>query len=161
MSIRVILALAVLSASAVPAAEAQLRPTATRVPQLIELSGGYGFMFGGGVSGRDGRLDISESGSFGFTLDIPVQQNARVEVFYWRQNSKVEIKPFLGTPSTSDVAVEYYQLGGLTEFPQGNFAPYGLFTLGTTRLCRIKSLITAARTKPLRGSPGVVGVRRS
>jgi len=133
MSIRVILALMMLFASTVPAAEAQLRPS-PRVPMFIELSGGYGFQFGGGVSGRDGRLDIAESGSFGFTLDIPVRQNARVELFYWRQNSEVEIKPFLGTPSTSDVAVEYYQLGGMTEFPQGNLAPFGLFTLGTTRL---------------------------
>jgi hypothetical protein len=67
-------------------------------------------------------------------LDIPVQQNARVELFYWRQNSQVEFKPFVGTPSSSDVAVEYYQVGGMTEVPQGNLVPYGLLTLGTTRL---------------------------
>ena len=133
MSIRVILVLAVLSASGVTAAEAQLRPSA-RVPQFIELSGGYGFHFGGGASVREGRLDIDESGSFGFTLDIPVQQNARVELFYWRQNSQVEFQPFVGTPSATDVGVEYYQVGGMTEFPQGNLAPYGLLTLGTTRL---------------------------
>ena len=55
-------------------------------------------------------------------------------MFWWRQDSQVEIKPVLGTPSASDVAVEYYQLGGTTDFPQGNLVPYGVLTLGTTRL---------------------------
>ncbi len=30
--------------------------------------------------------------------------------------------------------MEYYQLGGTTDFPQGNLVPYGVLTLGTTRL---------------------------
>ena len=30
--------------------------------------------------------------------------------------------------------MEYWQLGGMTEFPQGNLAPYAVLTLGTTRL---------------------------
>ncbi len=133
MSTRVILALAALSALTVAAAEAQRRPS-PRVPMHVEFSGGYGYQFGGGGSTREGRIDISSSGSYGFTLDIPVRQNARVELFWWRQDSQVEIKPVLGTPSASDVAVEYYQLGGTTDFPQGNLVPYGVLTPGTTRL---------------------------
>ena len=134
MSIRVIVALAALSAVTVSAAEAQQRRPTSRVPMHVELSGGYAYQFGGGGSTREGRIDISSSGSYGFTLDIPVRQNARIELFWWRQDSQVEIKPVLGTPSASDVAVEYYQLGGMTDFPQGNLVPYGLLTLGTTRL---------------------------
>jgi len=32
------------------------------------------------------------------------------------------------------MAVGYYQLGGMTDFPQGNLVPYAVLTLGTTRL---------------------------
>jgi len=134
MSLRVILALTALAAVTVTVAEAQQRRPTSREPMHVELSGGYGFQFGGGASGRDGRVDISESGSFGFTLDIPVRQNARVELLWWRQNTQAEFQPFVGAPSSSDMAVEYYQLGGMTEFPRGNLAPYAVLTLGTTRL---------------------------
>ena len=100
----------------------------------VELSGGYGFHFGGAASTQQGTLTVAESGSFGFTLDIPVRQDARLELLWWRQNTQAEFQPFSGAPSASDMAVEYYQLGGMTEFPQGNLAPYAVLTLGTTRL---------------------------
>jgi len=134
MSIRVIIALATFSAVTVSVAEAQQRRPTSRAPMQIELSGGYGFHFGGGGSGRDGSVTLDESGSYGFTLDIPVRQDARIELLWWRQNTQAEFQPFAGAPSTVDVAVEYYQLGGMTEFPQGNLVPYGVLTLGTTRL---------------------------
>ena len=100
----------------------------------IELSGGYGFHFGGAGSGREGTVTVDESGSFGFTLDIPVRQDARIELLWWRQDTQAEFQPFAGAPSSSDMAVEYYQLGGMTDFPQGNLVPYAVLTLGTTRL---------------------------
>ena len=69
MSIRVILALAALYALTVSVAEAQQRRPTTRVPMHVELSGGYGYQLGGGGSTREGRIDITSSGSYGFTLD--------------------------------------------------------------------------------------------
>ena len=139
MSIRVIVTLAALSAVTAAAAEAQRRPT-SRAPMEVEFSAGYGFHFGGAASTREGTLTVDESGSFGFTLDIPVRQDARVELLWWRQNTQAEFQPFSGAPSSSDMAVEYYQLGGMTEFPQGNLTPYGVLTLGTTRLVAKGSL---------------------
>ena len=134
MSIRPILAFLVLSASTAAAADAQRRPPPSRTPMHIELSGGYAYQFGGAGSTREGNLKVPSSGSYGFTLDFPVRQNAHVELLWWRQDTQAEFTPFLGAPSSTDIAVEYWQLGGMTEFPQGNLVPYGVLTLGTTRL---------------------------
>ncbi len=134
MFTRVILALAVLSAPTVTAAEAQRRPSPVRAPMQIELSGGYAYQFGGANQTREGNLKVPSSGSYGFTLDIPVRQDARIELLWWRQDAEAEFRPFSGGPTAFDIAVEYWQLGGMTEFPQGNLAPYGVLTLGVTRL---------------------------
>ena len=100
----------------------------------IELSGGYAYQFGGAESTQQGNLTVPSSGSYGFTLDIPVRQDARIELLWWRQDTQAEFQPFIGSPSAFDIAVEYWQLGGMTEFPQGNVVPYVVLTLGTTRL---------------------------
>ncbi len=135
MSTRVILALTVLAASTVAAAEAQRRPSPARAPMQIELSGGYAYQFGGAGQTREGKLEVTSSGSYGFTLDIPVRQDARIELLWWRQDAQAEFRRFSSGGATAlDVAVEYWQLGGMTEFPQGNLAPYVVLTLGTTRL---------------------------
>jgi len=103
----------------------------------IELSGGYAYQWGGAAKVRDGELKIPSSGSYGFTLDFPVRPGGRVELLYWRQDTRAEFSSVGiggGTEEEFDIAVEYWQLGGMTEFPQGNLTPFFVLTLGTTRL---------------------------
>ena len=135
MSIRAIALLAALPSLISTPAEAQRRPSSP-LPR-IELSGGYAYQWGGNSQAPDGEFKVPSSNSYGFTLGFPVRPGGRVELLYWRQDTRAEFNPVgggAGTEDLFDIAVEYWQLGGMSELPQGNLTPFFVLTLGTTRL---------------------------
>ena len=99
--------------------------------------GGYTWSFSRDVYylANSGRVDIKDSGHFGFTLDINVRPGTQVELLYNRQNSTLQFEQF-GVPSKQDVtgmSVEYFHIGGLYGQRNDKVMPYGAFTLGATR----------------------------
>jgi hypothetical protein len=80
-----------------------------------------------------GELDIEDSEYFGIIGDYTVRPGGQVRLQYRRQDTDLVYRGLtLGKVST-DVAVEYFQLGGLAGVERGKFFPYGSFTLGATR----------------------------
>jgi hypothetical protein len=81
------------------------------------------------------KIDIKDSGFWGVALDANVSGTSQVELLYRRQESELTVTQ-TGFASThvADVAVEYYQIGGLSGVRRDNLMGFGGFTLGATRL---------------------------
>lgn len=131
MSIRVLVAIAALFLVNTPATEAQ-----RSAPMSVELSGGYAYQWGGSSDITGGQIEIPTSGSYGFTLDVPVRSGGKLELLWWRQDTSAEFNAVGVGPNVglTDVAVEYWQMGGMTEVRRGNVSPFVVLTLGATRL---------------------------
>jgi hypothetical protein len=86
-----------------------------------------------GSSLDTGELDIEDSVYYGIIGDYTVRPGGQVRLQYRRQDTDLVFRGLtLGKVST-DVAVEYFQLGGLAGVEKGKLFPYGSFTLGATR----------------------------
>lgn len=115
---------------------AQLKPMNTKSNvRGIELTGMYGYQFGGGLDSYDGKLTIQDSDNMMFSIDVPIRYGMMVELSYTRQSTSLKLKE-RGTNITSkltDLALEYYQIGAIKGLPQGKVVPFGQFSLGATR----------------------------
>ena len=82
-----------------------------------------------------GDLDIGNSASWGIAVDIDLHPEAQIELLYNRQDSYMELLTYPGGIQKwkGDLAVEYYQIGGLYRRPTPKAEPFFLFTLGATR----------------------------
>ena len=101
----------------------------------VEISGMYGYGFGGQLNGYKGDLSIMDSDSWGATISIPVQRGIRAVLAFYRQDSHLDIRYYSGGYSEQlfDMAVEYYQIGAIRELRTGKAIPYGMFTAGAVR----------------------------
>ncbi|MGH7680670.1 MAG: hypothetical protein ACRENN_01630 [Candidatus Eiseniibacteriota bacterium] len=116
------------------AAQAQYGASSDRRLEL-GINGGYAWTWARQVyvGASTGEVDIKDTGYWGLTLDIHVRPEKQVELLYRRQDSQLTFQaPFLGRQTLADVAVEYWQIGGLGGVPRGDVMPYGLFTVGAT-----------------------------
>lgn len=79
-----------------------------------------------------GDIDIKDSEIFGFSINVPTAYGAELELFYSRQDSRLDFKGgAFGTGETLfDMSVEYFQIGALRGIQQGNLLPFGVVTLG-------------------------------
>ncbi len=69
------------------------------------------------LSVRRRPLSILSSGSYGFTFDVRVRDEALVDFLYIRQDNGLDLRRRDGGKQTLfDMNVEYYQGGGLIEF---------------------------------------------
>ena len=143
MSLRVLVALVAAAAVNATAVEAQRVPMSPEAPMHIELSGGYAYQFGGGASVSGGDVVVPPTDSYGFTLDVPFRELGRIELFWWRQDTRAELTPSGGGMSeVLEMGVEYWQFGGMTEWPRGKITTYGVLTLGATRLVAKGDIVT-------------------
>ncbi len=71
-------------------------------------------------------MSIPSSGSHGFTFDVRVRDDALVEFICSRQDTLLKLQPGgLGSKQPLfDMAVEYYQGGGLIEFGDDTTRPF-------------------------------------
>jgi opacity protein-like surface antigen len=100
--------------------------------QQVEITPLVGYQFGGKITVQRGTLNIKDAMNYGVILDITVRPNTQLELSYSRQDTRVE---FRGAPVDNriiDASVEYWQIGGLVEYPKDRVRPFGLFTLGAT-----------------------------
>jgi len=143
-----LIALGLFLVTQVPMAQAQARrgssPGASSIldhKAELHVFGGYSWTWsrrvgaptGIGGSIQYGDADISDSGFWGIELDYNVAPGQMVEFMYSRQDAVLTFNPDTAPKkNVSDIAVHYYQIGGLAGVPQGNIFPYGSFTLGLT-----------------------------
>ena len=104
--------------------------------QTVELAPFYGRQFGGTIDVARGKLLFPASGSWGFTLDVKVADEAFIEFLYSRQDTTMEFQQGGVGPREElfDVAVEYYQGGGGLEFGDGPARPFIALGVGATRV---------------------------
>ncbi len=98
-----------------------------------EITPFVGYVFGNSVSTRNGKLGIASDMNYGVLLDINVRPGGQVELSYARQDTKFTYDQFGGIKrDLTDVAVNYFQIGGLGYVARGQAQPFMSFTLGAT-----------------------------
>jgi hypothetical protein len=93
-----------------------------------------GYQFGGGFTDQAGGQSIAlrESGSFGASLDLPLDGSSELQVFYNHQSTEFTPWPY---PNSSDrLRLDYAHVGG-TYFPDG--LGYGIYVAGGVGATRI------------------------
>jgi len=136
MALTVVVSLALLSHSP---ADAQSSRGAGVPEHAVEIGahGGYVWTFARDVyyPPLNGQLDIRSSGSWGITADFIAGPGTQLELLYNRQDSKLTYdEPVASQLDVIDVNVEYWHVGALYGVPRGNLLPFGLLTLGATRI---------------------------
>jgi hypothetical protein len=128
-----------LSASTGWAQLKKMEPRGAKSTRGIELTGFYGWQYGGNFTSYQGEVDVKDTENFGGMIDIPVpsRPGMMAEIFYSRQNTSVALNQFPSGAKDDlfDVAIEYIQAGALYEqaYSRGRMKPFGSFTLGATR----------------------------
>ena len=109
--------------------------------QGVEISPYGAYRYGGEVEADDNALfeddvDVDESVAFGLRVDVPLTRNLQLEFLAARQNSEFieEGELFGGDTRLVDVAVDYYHLGILWQWGNGQMHPYLVTSLGIGRL---------------------------
>ena len=87
------------------------------------------------IDDQYGSIDIANSQSWGVEIDINVQSGGQLALLYQRQDSELTFQPTAALKETlGDISVEYFQIGGVGGVQNGKVMPFGMFTLGATRL---------------------------
>jgi opacity protein-like surface antigen len=115
-----------------------LAPAAAAAQSLdaVEVTAFGGYRFGGGfyeiASGRP--VDVDGAGSFGLAVNIPFHSDMQIEALVTHQEARFTL-PAEDDPAGTRwrVAVDHYQVGGLSEFGAGRARPFLTGTLGLTR----------------------------
>lgn len=109
---------------------------------MITALGAY--QWGGTFKGWDGEASLNDAGSWGIALDIPVHhREAYVELIYTRQVTDLTYREYgSGEPAQEvfNIAVEYYQVGGLYTVEKDGPKPFGTMTIGATRFAPQSSI---------------------
>jgi opacity protein-like surface antigen len=98
-----------------------------------EITPFVGYVFGNSVSTRNGKVGLAGDMNYGVLLDVNVRPGGQVELSYARQDTKFTYDQFGGIKrDLTDVAVNYFQIGGLGYVARGQAQPFMSFTLGAT-----------------------------
>lgn len=104
----------------------------------VELLGFGGYVWSGSqdvwYGDVSGEIDLKDSGTWGIEADINVRPGAQVVLMYHRQDTELLFRSPFENRSVGNIAVEHWQIGGLSGIQRGNVMPFGLLTLGGTRI---------------------------
>jgi len=118
-------------------AQAQQMPSGNddaQVPTRWEVTPFVGYRMGGDfdITGATGGADLDDQGSFGFAVNLAIDEGSSYELFYSRQEASFARNSAL---APFDLDVEYLHLGGtLVVNDELPLAPYIVGGLGLTRL---------------------------
>ena len=108
----------------------------------IVFLGGYAFTMSSDVTVAGlgtGEIDLEDAAFYGVALDFNVvrqtDKQGQIRLLWRREDSDLVFRPFIpGDPSQSvDLAVEYWQIGGVGGVRRGKAMPFTSVTLGATR----------------------------
>lgn len=98
-----------------------------------EVTPFVGYVFGNSVNTGIGKVGIAGDMNYGVIVDVNVRPGGQLELSYARQDTRFTLEPFTGVKrDLTDVAVNYFQIGGLGYVDQGQAQPFAAFTLGAT-----------------------------
>jgi hypothetical protein len=81
----------------------------------------------------EGRAQADPSLSYGVIVDFPVRPDARVEIFFDRQELAFEADPAQFGAERFDITIDYLQAGGVYEPRRDKARPFVAAALGLTR----------------------------
>lgn len=116
----------------------KMEPRGQKSTRGIELTGFYGWQWGGNFTAYQGEVDIEDTENFGGMIDIPIpyKPGMMAEIFYSRQNTSVALNRYPAGVKEElfDMSIEYIHAGAVYEaYSQGRMKPFGSFSLGATR----------------------------
>ncbi len=87
------------------------------VAQSLEITPFGGYQVGGKLQVQEGDLRISDNPTLGVIINVPVQSGGQVELLFAHQETNLKLRRrATGIQETLfDMAVEYFQVGGLYE----------------------------------------------
>jgi opacity protein-like surface antigen len=104
----------------------------------IEILGYGGYSWTGALDAwygsYSGELDIKDSGFWGIEADITVRPDAQLVLLYHRQDSEATFGYGDTEFLAGDISLEHWQIGGMSGVQRGKVMPFGMFTLGGTRI---------------------------
>lgn len=113
-------------------------PAAVEAQMLdaVEVTAFGGYRFGGDfyeiVTGRP--VDVDGAMSFGVILNVPFHADMQIEAMVTHQEARFTLPASVDASATRwRVAVDHYQVGGLSDFGIGRVRPFMTGALGLTR----------------------------
>jgi len=105
----------------------------------IEILGYGGYLWSSSVDVyygiEPGEFDVKSGTIWGIEADVNVRPGAQMVLLYHRQDTELIFrKPGGLEDSAGDIALEYWHIGGMSGVQRGNIMPFGMFTLGGTRI---------------------------
>ncbi len=103
--------------------------------QGLEITPFGGYQVGGKLQIQVGDLRVSDNPNLGVILNVPLQSGAQLELLFAHQETNLKLTDRVtGVQATLfDMAVEYFQVGGLYEAKRdGRVKAFGLGSLGVT-----------------------------
>lgn len=98
-----------------------------------EVTPFVGYVFGNSVNTGLGKVGVAGEMNYGVLVDVNVRPGGQLELSYARQDTRFTLEPFTGVKrDLTDVAVNYFQIGGLGYIEQGQAQPFMSFTVGAT-----------------------------
>jgi Outer membrane protein beta-barrel domain len=93
-----------------------------------------GDRFGGSVtdSTTNSTSDLQNGSSFGAAVDIGLDRNAQIELFYSQQNTALSSGAFSSPARNTGLTLYNYQIGGTAFFEQVGRGPYVMGGIGGT-----------------------------
>ena len=116
------------------------QPSVYQTPQhRIEILGYGGYLWSGSIDAyygtQGGELDLKSGTIWGIEGDVNVRPGAQLVLLYHRQDTELLFRSYGDVQTFSgDMAVEHWHIGGMSGVQKGNVMPFGMFTLGGTRL---------------------------
>jgi len=101
-------------------------------PMTPEISGSWGWMWGGSADSRAGKFRLDSSSNYSATLGFPVAFLSWAEAQYTYQGTAMTLENFGSRESLTDMDVHFFQLAATRGVKDGPVVPYLLGGIGTT-----------------------------
>ncbi len=111
--------------------ETPQKSTSSNISRRIELSPFVGYQMNGKINFVEGDFKMDNAMSYGGMLSVEVAPQIWGEFTYSRTDTKANFRRFLGVETYHyDMAINYFQLGGVKELGDNRVVPFGTFSGG-------------------------------
>lgn len=113
--------------------EEPVKRQTSSVGRRIELTPIYGISLNGHVNLYRAKFKMDNAANFGGILSVEVMPGTLGEFSYTRSKTTARYQDFAaGDVTYYDMAIDYFQLGGVKELSKGPVVPFGMASLGVT-----------------------------
>lgn len=107
---------------------------ATSTRPGVEITPIYGYSLNGSVNMYRAKFKMENAAHFGGIISVEVMPGTYGEFSYTRSKTTAKYDDFAFPEKSAkyDMAIDYFQLGGVKELTQGPLVPFGMASLGIT-----------------------------